>query len=148
MKKLFLYIAILCFAFWIGFIIMRDIYGRKDYSYLVSEENEQTEITENDVYDPAMTNQISCPQSDYYLYNAVGLSSAKNISDTMDEDYVISVENGYIVVYVSENTVYEYTGIDAELLKIFDRNLYDRLADGIHFRSIDDVYKFLESISS
>lgn len=144
MKKLFLYIAFFGFIFWACFIITRDIFQHKEYahSYITEEKIEEglQAVGNGDQNGP--------------LSHVVGATA--RFSDASEQlleeelgEYVVTINNDYIVVYEKNGqSVFEYTEIDAGLIKALNYDLYERLLEGIHFNTSEDIYKFLETISS
>lgn len=144
MKKLFLYIAFFGLIFWAGFIILRDIYRNKDYAYeIITTEQEQTIL-------PAETS-IQAEQDsrkNERLFRIIGLSADYDFPAEATDAFTVTIKQDSVVVYDESECIYEYTGIDAELIKALNSTLYHDLMNGLHFESLEDLYRFLESISS
>lgn len=63
-----------------------------------------------------------------------------------EEGYILSIEDGYVIVYLSDQkTVYEYTSISAKELP---QSLQTELESGKQVESLQEVYGFLENYSS
>jgi len=62
-----------------------------------------------------------------------------------DHSYFIKTENGNIVIYNKDNTVYEYTDLEPEFLP---EEVTKELIQGIYFQDQEDLYEFLETYSS
>lgn len=147
MKKLFLYIAFFGFIFWACFIITRDFFQNKEYSHsytLLSDDEREKLQRKKDGGDNGNNASLS---------HAVGASVRFSGAEShMLEDvggYIVTIDNQYIVVYESDGqSVFEYTEIDADLIKTLNYDLYERLLEGIHFNTPEDIYRFLETISS
>ncbi len=144
MKKLFLYIAFFGLIFWSGFMILRDIYRNKDYAYeIITTEQEQTIL-------PIETS-IQAEQESYEnesLFRIIGSSSDYDFPAETTDAFTVTIKQDSVVVYDESECIYEYTGIDAELIKALNSALYHDLMTGMHFESLEDLYRFLESISS
>lgn len=143
MKKLFLYTAVIVFIFWSGFIIFREIYDNKTYKYqMITTEDE---IIADDI---SQVQSIKMIYDDTQLYEMVGSVFDYNFTDMSDTAYIVGIYDDFIVVYDGYNEIYEYTGIDAALIKTLNNDLYNELEEGIRFESVEELYIFLESISS
>lgn len=143
MKKLFLYTAVIVFIFWSGFIIFREIYDNKTYKYqMITTEDE---IIADDI---SQAQSIKMIYDDTQLYEMVGSVFDYNFTDMSDTAYIVGIYDDFIVVYDGYNEIYEYTGIDAALIKTLNNDLYNELEEGIRFESVEELYIFLESISS
>lgn len=141
MKKLFLYIAFFGLIFWAGFIILRDIYRNKDYAY---------EIITTETSSPLETS-VQAEQEPYRnekLFPIIGLSADYDFPAEATDAFTVTIKQDSVVVYDEAECIYEYTGIDAELIKALNSTLYHDLMTGLHFDSLEDLYRFLESISS
>lgn len=144
MKKLFLYIALPIFIFWSGFTILRDIYRNKDYAYeIMTTEQEQT-LASNDL--PVQSDQKPHGYED--LFHVIGTSVHYEFPNDTTDAFTVTIKQDAVVVYDESESVYEYTGIDAELIKTLNVRLYNDLLMGMHFESLEELYRFLESISS
>ena len=66
-----------------------------------------------------------------------------------DNEYIVGIKNGHVVVYKNSiDNVYEYTGVDANILKECNSEVYDMLENGIRFETLEELFNFLESIAS
>lgn len=136
MKKLFLYTAVVIFIFWSGFIIFREIYDNKTYKY-------QMLTTEDEIDIDNISQLQKAP-----ICEMVGTVVDCNFTDRSDTTYIVGIYDKSVVVYDRYNEVYEYTGIDAALIKTLNNDLYNELEEGIRFENAEELYIFLESISS
>lgn len=138
MKKLFLYITLLTLVFIIAFSISEYFFYNhtKNNTKLTATEDvdatEQEETTE--LPDVAMTEEI--------------IDTINSYKGQETTNYIVTIKNGYIIVY--ENTVeniYEYTGIDAETIRVTDEVLYEQLMESLVFYTREELFDFLESIA-
>lgn len=148
MKKLFLYIAFFGFIFWACFIITRDFFQNKEYahSYTLLSDDDKAEAQQQENGSDSGKNDA--------LSHVVGISARfsgledQRLGETFGE-YVVTIDNEYIIVYENNGqSVFEYTEIDADLIKTLNSDLYEKLLEGIRFNTSEDIYRFLETISS
>lgn len=146
MKKLFLYTAVLIFLFWSGFLITRELYRNKEYRYeiVTTEHDKEYSKTAFPVH------SVISSDTRLIIKSMVGLLSVLDLSGKGEDtqEYMVGIKDGYVIVFDGSEEVFEYTGIEAELIQTLNHNLYERLKSGMHFESIEDIYLFLESISS
>lgn len=147
MKKLFLYIsfAILIFliAYGIGFTIYSDREQEINSEELdVSTENVNTEDFINAESDSSTDEdkpaEVNDEESAGVLSNAAGANNTH-------EYYIVTVADDYVIIMSDENTVYDYTDIETELLP---EDTVNNLIRGIYFYDIMQMYNYLESLSS
>lgn len=63
--------------------------------------------------------------------------------------YVAAIREGRVIVYDADTEqVYEYTDIDAEILKQLHPEIYEDLQENVVFQSKQELYRYLESLSS
>lgn len=76
---------------------------------------------------------------------------ADSISIDMEEGekYFVGIRNGHVVVFEADSDhLYEYTGIDAQLLKELHPDIYEELQQMVEFNSGYEMYRYLESLAS
>lgn len=71
-------------------------------------------------------------------------TSSEYQPETKGSIYYLKNLDGYVVIY-TENTIYDYTDIQIDLL---DWELQEKINMGYPMDSLSDVYDFLEDISS
>lgn len=70
-------------------------------------------------------------------------------SEPYQDGYTVGIENGCVIVYEADTEqVYEYTEIDATLLRDLHPELYRDLQENVHFDSKKELYRYLESLST
>ncbi len=143
MKKLFLYTAIIIYVFWSVFIIFHDIYKNKKYKYEIAT-TEQNIVYE----DSERVQAVPSSYDDTNIYDNIGALSEYSFDDKSMPLYTVGIKDNAVVVYDKDDEVFEYTGIDASLIQSLNPPLYDRLKSGVTFGSVEELYVFLESISS
>lgn len=63
--------------------------------------------------------------------------------------YVAAIQDGRVIVYAADTEqVYEYTDIDAEILKQLHPDIYEDLEENVVFQSRQELYRYLESLST
>ena len=147
MKKLFLYIsfAILIFliAYGIGFTIYKDREHEMNSEELdVSTENVNTEDFINAAVDSSTDEDKSAEKNDE---ESAGVLSNASGSNNTHEYYIVTIADDYVIIMSDENTVYDYTDIETELLP---EDTVNNLIRGIYFYDIMQMYNYLESLSS
>lgn len=90
---------------------------------------------------------------DYKLKEEQGekviLSDSLAIDIPSQEKYYVGIRNNHVVVYEADDEhLYEYTGIDASLIKELSPEIYDDLSHYIEFDSKYEMYRYLESLAS
>ncbi len=138
MKKLFLYITLLTLVFIIAFSISEYFFynhTKNNTKLTATEDVDATEQEETiELPDVAMTEEI--------------IDTINSYKGQETTNYIVTIKNGYIIVY--ENTVeniYEYTGIDAETIRVTDEVLYEQLMESLVFYTREELFDFLESIA-
>lgn len=141
MKKLFLYMIILLIIFLAAFYITRNIYSEKE-PILMSTEADVSEVI--DIPDTAELQDITWVAG---ITAEAGFTKPP-VSESSDK-YIVGIKNGHVIVYKNNlENIYEYTGVDAGIIKESNNELYERLNNTIHFDDLEDLFKFLESIAS
>ncbi len=149
MKKLFLYVAILGFVFWSAYVISEYFFKadtqKANFDINYTDDGKSNGVDTGDVFVSRKNKNIT-----YDSMNGKN-NDDSNIenSETDTTTYFAGIRNGYVVVY--ENTtdnVFEYTDIDAELIRLMNPDLFRKLESNVILKTKEDVYKFLESISS
>ena len=91
---------------------------------------------------------------DSYGYNEKDAKSVNSFIDNTDmktskDKYILGILDGYVIVYLNDlDTIYEFTDIDAGVLKILDKEQYEKIKNNISFDSLEELFDFLESVSS
>lgn len=81
-----------------------------------------------------------------FSYNRVTERDETNRAEEVKEVYFfIREKDGYVTVYNSDGTVYEYTSI---LKKDLPETIQEEMKSGIKLSSLSEVYGFLENYSS
>lgn len=120
MKKLFLYIIIFVSIYFAFYYLGRYII----FDYLYPQKNVQT----ND-----------------------NTAAASYINNNINEEdkYIVTTLNDKIVVYKNSlYNLYENTEIDIEILKLTNNDIYQKLKNTIIFNDEEEMYRFLEGLSS
>ena len=146
MKKLFLYISLLITIFVVSYYIAFAIYNH-------SRKNPKEDIvlTENviDDYDIEDEDMLSYDYNDEYSESFNSFTNNKTDKFSSNDKYILGIKDGYVIVYFNDlDTIYEFTDIDAGVLSLLDKEQYEKIKDNISFDSIEDLFDFLESISS
>lgn len=159
MKKLFLYITLLALVFIIAYSIAEDYFYNDTKNNKITatelidnneEDNKnevvddktqplQSEISGNSYEEGAALNKITTEET----VDAINSSVINNTTN-----YIVTIKNGYIIVY--ENTVeniFEYTGIDAETIRVTDEEMYNKLNESLIFNTEEELFDFLQSIA-
>lgn len=70
-------------------------------------------------------------------------------TDKTNDGFIVGIQDGMVVVYESDtNQVYEYTEIDASVLKSLHPDLYQDLLDTVPLDSKKALYRYLESLAT
>lgn len=137
MKKLFLYLSIIIVGiviFFTAFYISKQFFQKNSYKMIVEETEEEQEY----VYVP----------EDIFIESVVHNAEQKAHMYENNYKYNLRIVNGYIVVYdCLSNQVFEYTDIDADIIKKLDLKLYNDL-ENKKFTTKEELFDFLESIDS
>lgn len=149
MKKLFLYITILSILFITTFYISRSIFNDiMKNKKLFNTSEISTESTELSILEADSKYAKSIKNNDDYNHNSDDYFS-KNKAESDEEKYIVKIKNGYVIVYKNtEDCIFEYTGIDADLLKSINPEGYKKVANHIVFDNKEDLFDFLESLAS
>lgn len=152
MKKLFLYITLLLLLFISTFYISRTIFDNK-MKNKQQKENELTVKQNKPEEDFDVTNLES--KSAIFLEES-GENNPIEDNITIQEPehteadlYIVGIKNDYVIVYKNSlDCIFEYTGIDAKVIKCVNPKLYLKINDHIVFDSKEDLFDFLESLAS
>lgn len=159
MKKLFLYMTILIVVFIVAFALSEDFFDNhtKNNTKLTATEmiDNRLETATEDVQSIEVTTEKDMTYNDKTIQDATEELSEEAIdtlnSGEMSQDksnYIVTIKNGYIIVYQnSVENIYEYTGIDAETIKITDEDMYNKLKESVIFDTREELFSFLESIA-
>ena len=145
MKKLFLYIGLLVCVFCISYLIASEFY-----------KHSRKKVRDEVVLTDEMIDDYEFADSDLssYGYNVKDAKSVNSFIDNTDlkdskDKYILGIQDGYVIVYYNDmDTIYEFTDIDAGVLKILDKEQYEKIVNNISFDSLEELFDFLESVSS
>lgn len=147
MKKLFLYISLLISLFVLAYFVALTL-----YRHIKHKPAEEVLLTDNVIEDYAYGDEFLFPYEHYDNNNAESVNSyIDNNSDNhrTSDKYILGIKDGYVIVYFNDmDTVYEFTDIDAGVLKILDKEQYEKIENNITFDSLEDLFDFLESLAS
>lgn len=140
MKKLFLYISLLLSTFAITYFVTSSLYG-----HMKKKSNDDVILT-----DSLSDDYLPSENDSFYDYPAENVNSYIDNNNNITKDkYILGIKDGYVVVYFNDNdTVYEYTDIDAGILKLLDEEQYNKIKEHLTFDSIEELFDFLESLAS
>lgn len=154
MKKLFLYLAILVIIFFTAFYITRNIYSEKGaiQNSTESDASDSSDITDvsglqyiRDKLDSTTSTESTDDSKDSLAAEAGIL----NETSSSDDKYIVGIKNGHVIVYKNDlDNIYEYTGVDADIIKAYNQELYETLTNTINFNTLEELFNFLESIAS
>ncbi len=162
MKKLFLYITLFTVIFIIAFSLSEQYFDdhARNNTKLTATETTGGNLSDSD-------NTATFVDSTAYIQAGISgyVALADNTSTvTSEEDipvdtftsnnqinktnYIVTIKNGYIIVYENSiENIYEYTGIEAETIRITDVETYNKLNESLIFNTREDLFDFLESIA-
>ena len=145
MKKLFLYISLLISIFILAYFIALTLYRHSKHS-----PSADVLLTDSVIEDYAYGDEFLFPDENYFNAESVN-SYIDNKSDNhnTDDKYILGIRDGYVIVFFNDlDTVYEFTDIDADVLKVLDKEQYDKIEKNITFDSLEELFDFLESLAS
>lgn len=149
MKKLFLYIILLSFLFISTFYISKDIFDNemKAKQQTTEQLTEQQSSTEDKIN---VTNSMSNSAIFLEENNSLKKNITMTETDEKDEDnYIVGIKNDYVIVYKNSlDCIFEYTGIDAQVIKCVNPTLYQKIYDHIEFDNKEELFDFLQSLAS
>ena len=146
MKKLFLYTFLFVSVFVLAYFVTAAI-----YKYRLNGPNEDVVLTENtfDDYDIADNALLGVSDTDDETESVNSFIEGQAEYVIANDIYIVGIEDGYVIVYLNDkNNVYEYTDIDAAVLKIIDNAQYEKILNNITFDNKEELFDFLESIAS
>ena len=77
------------------------------------------------------------------------LAESVTINIDTEEKYLVGIRNEHVVVFEADSDhLYEYTGIDEQILKQVHPDIYDELCQMVEFNSKYEMYRYLESLAS
>lgn len=155
MKKLFLYLIMYVLLFVAAYNVSFD-FAKKDMEGksihgTASEEHSENSGDENAKNETENAAEGETPER---LNNA---SANPNKSDGQDvlvshaasDKYIVGLKNNYVIVYKNDKSmVYEYTDIDGSVIKANDNEAYKMLLRSVEFEDKEEMFTFLESLSS
>ncbi|MBQ9277309.1 MAG: hypothetical protein IJ224_01610 [Lachnospiraceae bacterium] len=145
MKKLFLYISLLITIFIVSYYIAFAIYNHSKKKPL-----EEIVLTEN-VTDDYINEEDMLSFNNYEdNFESVNSFINNNTDSYSSKDkYILGIKDGYVIVYFNDlDTIYEFTDIDVGVLSLLDKEQYEKIKNNISFDSLEDLFDFLESVSS
>lgn len=147
MKKLFLYISLLISIFIIAYYVALTLYRHSKHK-----PSEEVLLTDSLIEDYAYGDEFLMPYEPYYDYDAESVNSYidnKSDSHHTGDKYILGIRDGYVIVFFNDmDTVYEFTDIDAGVLRIVDKEQYEKIEKNITFDSPEELFDFLESLAS
>ncbi|MCM1288337.1 MAG: hypothetical protein NC240_08495 [Clostridium sp.] len=153
MKKLFLYLIFYVVLFVAAYNVSfdfakQDMEGKSIHGTASEDSSEASGDVEADneheaegepaeVLNHAATNQDKSDEQDVLVSHAAS------------DKYIVGLKNNYVIVYKNDKSmVYEYTDIDGSVIKANDNEAYKMLLRSIEFDNTDEMFTFLESLSS
>lgn len=136
MKKMLVIIAAIFILLILAFSCSYKIY-KNTYTYsdeIISSKKEAEETTEEKNEEAAAA-----------VKNSDNKETETEDTDEPDYNYLVGELNGYIAVYTSSGSLYEFTDIRVDLL---EESLKERIKEGIKFKKAKEMFTFLESCSS
>ncbi|MDD6328677.1 MAG: hypothetical protein Q4D54_05555 [Eubacteriales bacterium] len=120
MRKLFFYLALFGYLFWAAFCLTEDYFSNR------------TEAIRHD---------------------KIKLNATINIKTDMEThnqtEYCATFVDHILVIIDQQNhSVFETTNLTDSDIQKADKDLYNRIIDGIYFHSTEEIYIFLEAVSS
>ena len=125
MKKLFLYVLLFITIFFAAFELF--------YAYFLH----QKWKTEDGLSDTEIT------------ATEASLEAAETMQRNAYTGYYLTITDDIVTAYLGDkSTVYEYTDLDANVIRQLDVKLYEELQNGLYFDTRERLFDFLESIVS
>ncbi len=145
MKKVFIIIVALLILFVLSFFCSYGVY-RKTNNYsdeiLNSEKyHEATTEADNEEAAALINNDTDTKSKE----DTDASCSDEDEKETADYNFLVGELNGYVAVYTSSGSLYEFTDIRVDLL---EDSVKERIKDGIKFQKAKEMFTFLESCSS
>ncbi len=144
MKKLFLYFSLLITIFIVSYYIANALYNHSKKKPV-----EDIILTENIIEDDNLNEEdMLSDESDKKESESVS-SFINNKKYSSKDRYILGIKDGYVIVYYNDlDTVYEFTDIDAGVLSLLDKEQFEKIKNNISFETLEELFDFLESISS
>ncbi|MCM1082496.1 MAG: hypothetical protein NC393_03470 [Clostridium sp.] len=153
MKKLFLYLIFYVVLFVAAYNVSfdfakQDMEGKSIHGTTSEDSSEaggdveagnehEAEGEQAELLNHAATNQDKSDEQDVLVSHAAS------------DKYIVGLKNNYVIVYKNDKSmVYEYTDIDGSVIKANDNEAYKMLLRSIEFDNTDEMFTFLESLSS
>lgn len=155
MKKLFLYLIFYVLLFVSAYTVFFD-FAKKDMEGksihgTFSEDNSENDGDKDIGDDEKNQAEGETPEG----FNNASLNSDKSdgqdvlVSHAATDKYIVGLKNNYVIVYKNDKSmVYEYTDIDGSVIKANDNEAYKMLLQNIEFEDKEEMFTFLESLSS
>lgn len=157
MKKLFLYLLLYAAIFFIAYNIFFD-FAKKDMENKGIVGSTAEAVSDDDVNSDAVSETVSDNISDTVSDTiSAGVADirpkvqgqAVMLNYKPSDKYIVGLKNNYVIVYKNDKSlVYEYTDIDGSVIKANDNEAYEMLLDDIEFENKEEMFDFLESLSS
>lgn len=153
MKKLFLYLLLYAAIFFIAYNIFFD-FAKNDMEDKGIVGSTAEAVSDDDIISDAISNNISDTISDTISDSVADIrpkvqGQAVMLNPKLSDKYIVGLKNNYVIVYKNDkSSVYEYTDIDGSIIKANDNEAYEMLLDDIEFENKEDMFDFLESLSS
>lgn len=153
MKKLFLYLLLYAAIFFIAYNIFFD-FAKSDMEDKGIVGSTAEAVSDNDIISDTVSDNISDTISDTISAGVADIrprvqGQAVMLNFKPSDKYIVGLKNNYVIVYKNDKSlVYEYTDIDGSVIKANDNEAYEMLLDDIEFENKEDMFDFLESLSS
>ncbi len=149
MKKLFLYLLLYAAIFFIAYNIFFD-FAKNDMEDKGIVGSTAEAVSDDDIISDTISDNIS----DTISASVADIrprvqGQAVMLNYKPSDKYIVGLKNNYVIVYKNDKSlVYEYTDIDGSVIKANDNEAYEMLLDDIEFENKEDMFDFLESLSS
>lgn len=155
MKKLFLYLIFYVLLFVAAYNVSFD-FAKKDMEGksihgTASEDNSENGEVKDAKNDGENQAEGETPET----INNASVNPNKSdgqdvlVSHAASDKYIVGLKNNYVIVYKNDkSTVYEYTDIDGSVIKSNDNEAYKMLLQSVEFENKEEMFAFLESLSS
>ncbi len=149
MKKLFLYLLLYAAIFFIAYNIFFD-FAKNDMEDKGIVGSTAEAVSDDDIISDTISDNIS----DTISAGVADIrprvqGQAVMLNYKPSDKYIVGLKNNYVIVYKNDKSlVYEYTDIDGSVIKANDNEAYEMLLDDIEFENKEDMFDFLESLSS
>lgn len=145
MKKVLFMIGATAFLFVVSFLCSYGIYKKtSEYKDVLHQSITETEATGGQTKE---TTQLSKETLETLTKQNISSEASETTDSETDDAYQYWVRslNGYVAVFTSSGSLYEFTDI---LLADLDKDVRERIRNGIKFQKEKELFTFLESCSS